>query len=368
MGKKRVAFMCAIAAILLGGGAGLAKISLNDWQASTLVHMADSDQQAAIALQNDANFVLVAPTAHFDGVYYYTIALDPFGRGVEHQYIDHSAYRYGHAGYGWLARILSPFHRSSIPTAMFLIGVISIGVASYGISRLAQLLGGSAWWGLIGAIAPGLLLSVSMDTAEPLGVALAVLGFLAWMRQRTWIAMIWLALACLVKEVFLFIPAGIVLWELTRMIRARSTSNWVTRLIPLTLSALPLVGWYVYVRMTFGAFPFQDAPSFYSAPFAGWFDSLRIAARYAINDQYSQVGAVAIPLILVIAAALLVGVGYSWRTQTPFQMIFILTTLSASFFGWRLLVYPKDILRELLLPLLLLPALLLRRWPSTRPD
>src|SRR5438105_15808172 len=82
-------------------------IAPQGWRVSALVHVANTDAIAPLAREANSNFAFVPSIDHYDGVYYYAIAQDPLARGTAHTLIDESAYRYGHAGYGWLAWVAS---------------------------------------------------------------------------------------------------------------------------------------------------------------------------------------------------------------------------------------------------------------------
>src|SRR5690349_18393493 len=101
-----VALLCALVAV---GAALLTVVAAQDGRPdpTALVKLSTADALAPDARATDPDFVLVAPQAHYDGVYYYAIARDPLLRGDEHTKIDQAAYRYGHPMVGWMARVVS---------------------------------------------------------------------------------------------------------------------------------------------------------------------------------------------------------------------------------------------------------------------
>ncbi len=318
--------------------------------------MSEIEPMAEIARSYDPEFVLVPPEAHFDGVYSYAIALDPFARNQNvYTRVDLYEYRYGHPGYGWLSGIVALGDASRLPLAMLLVGLAAMGVAGWAVSRLAEHLDRSAWWGLIVAVNPGLVLSVTLLTSEPAGVALAAAGFLVWLRGRVLPAAALFASACLVKEPFALVPAGLFVWEIVQLIRRRAEPGVPFRLAALAASVLPLTLWYLYLKLHFGAFPFEEAPEGFGVPFTGWFDSFRLAVGFATQGA-SQVGTLSVALLTILAGAMLVGTVRAVRLRSPFDVMFLLFAIGATTFNWMLLVYPKDLVREFVLPLLLLPA------------
>ena len=74
--------------------------------------------------------MFVPPEAHFDGVYFYAIALDPFARNDDvYTRIDLHQYRYGHPGYAWLSGLFALGEPARLPWSMFL---VSLGVDGSG--------------------------------------------------------------------------------------------------------------------------------------------------------------------------------------------------------------------------------------------
>jgi hypothetical protein len=348
--------------VAVSGAAALFTIAFSDWQPSVLVRMSDSDAMAEVARSYDPAFVLVPAEAHFDGVYFYTIALDPLGLSDEHTRIDLYEYRYGHAGYGWLGALVAFGDAAKVPVSLLLLGLAGIGSAAWAVSRIADHLGRSAWWGSIVAVNPGLVLSVTLLTSEPVGVGLAALGLLLWLRQRVVPAGVLLAGACLVKEPFVLVPAALLAWEAIQALRHRAHPGVAGRSFILCASVVPLALWYLYLRIRFGVFPFQRAPDVFGMPLAGWFDSFRRGVGL-VRSGASQVGTVTITLLVIVASAMLVGTARALRLRSPFDVIFLIFAALATVFNWLLLVFPKDLVRELIVPLLLLPAVVGRAWP-----
>jgi hypothetical protein len=355
--QRHARLLCATAAVAVSGSAALVTIGFNHWQASALVRIDSAAPMAAVAQGLDPGFVFVPAEGFFDGAYFYTIALDPFARGELHQLIDRFEYRYGHPGYGWLARLMAFGDPQTLPESMVLVGLLGMALAGWAVSGIALELGRSAWWGLLVAVHPGLVLAVTLDTSEPIGIAFAAAGVLLWLRGRLWGAAALFAGAGLVKEPLLLVPAGLFAWELIQVARRQGEADVRVRLLALAASPLPLALWYAYLKVHFGIFPFQRAPDFFGTPFVGWFDSFRQGVGF-IGNGSSQVGTVSITLLIILGWAMLVGIVRAMTLRSPFAVMFLAAALLASVYNWNLLLYPKDVLRELILPLLLLPAVI----------
>ena len=317
-------------------------IAPHGWRVSALVHAANTDAIAPLAREADSNFAFVPSIDHYDGVYFYAIAQDPLARDVAHRLIDESAYRYGHAGYGWLAGLVSLRDPAFVPGALLFLGLLGMTVAAIAASLVARALGWTPWAGVFVAMSPGLVSAVIADTAEPVGVAVIALAILFWLRGRIAWAAVFLIAACLVKEPYV--------------------------LVPVALAAGPLLFgvWYAYLRFNFGLWPFRASVSLWGPPIVGWVDTFRRALGLAGTDfNGAQLGAVLVPLLVTLAAALIFGALRALRLRTPLDVLFLLFFLLTALLNWWTLLYPKDLVRELIVPLLLLPAVI-ASLPSTQ--
>src|SRR2546426_368028 len=82
-------------------------VAVTGGSTSVLVRMAETERMAQIPRSAGQKFRLVLSSDHYDGVYFYAVAVDPVARGLAHRLIDHGAYRYSHGGYGLLAWLFS---------------------------------------------------------------------------------------------------------------------------------------------------------------------------------------------------------------------------------------------------------------------
>ena len=112
--------------------------------------------------------------------------------------------------------------------------------------------------------------------------------------------------------------------------------------------------------------PFRASVSLWGPPIVGWVDTFRRALGLAGTDfNGAQLGAVLVPLLVTLAAALIFGALRALRLRTPLDVLFLLFFLLTALLNWWTLLYPKDLVRELIVPLLLLPAVI-ASLPSTQ--
>jgi hypothetical protein len=360
-GAWSVPVICAAAALALGGGAAAAAA---DGQGVTvLVHLSSEDSIGRLV---PPSFVRVQPGAHYDGVYFYAVARDPLGQGVAHGLIDRTSYRYGHPGYGWLAWIASGGGRpGAVPYALLAVSLLAFGVGGFAASVLARELGLSAWWGLSAALNPGLLLAVTLDTAETVSLAVVLLAVLAWLRGRWAPAAAAIAAACFTKEPLLLVPAGIFVWEAVRFLRGRHPARLLPQLGALVLGPALYAGWLLYCRLTFGSLPLTGTDEL-AAPFSGWASTLHRAASKTMSED-PQIGMLAPAVVVALGGLFVIGSVRALRLQSPLDAIFVAFAVLAFCTDWFVLLYPKDMLRVFVVPLGLAPFVFARvRVPDDR--
>lgn len=360
---RRVALACAATALATSGAGVVASLAAKDWHVSALVRMSETESIAKIARGHDSGFVFVPPTSHYDGVYFYAIALDPLGRGDPASSIDRSAYRYSHAGYGWMAWAASLGQPPAVPAAMLVLGLLGVAVGAAAASLLANDLGFTPWTALIVAFNPGIVYAASVLTSETVGIALLMLGLLAWLRERRVLAAVVLTAACLTKEPFLLVPVALGAWELIRGIRARRAA-WIRDPELWRRAALLLAGpltfalWYVYLIVQFDVVPHAQAEDLTTWPLLGWVTSLQDAGKIGLGpysfDQV-QIATASVALVATAGAALLVGLVLAGRLRTAVSPVYAGLALVILCLEPLGVYYPKDLIREISMPVALLP-------------
>lgn len=364
----RVALACALAAAATSLGAALVSISVAGWNVTALVRMPEEQPLAELARASDPDFAFVHYHGRGDGASYYAIARDPFARGDEHRLIEWSAYRYGHPGYSWTARLVSFGRLELIPYAFLLLNVLAMGVAGAMASLISRELGHSPWGGLVVALSPGLIYATTIDTAEPVGAALLGVALLAWLTGRWKLALPALVALLFVKEWFVLVPLGLAVWELLQLRRVGRRAVAV-RVAALGACILPFAFWYAYVVRLFGEWPAAPAGELLQLPLTGWARTMRLGADLGMQSfDKVVVGHVAVPVLAALGLALLVGAIRSLRLQNPIHPVFLAFMPVVLGLNSLNLLYTKDLMRTLAIPLCLLPAVVVdsRAWQAHR--
>jgi hypothetical protein len=347
---------CALAALATSGAAVAASLARERWQLSSLVRLHDTLPLAKLALRDDSGFVLRHVAGFYDGAFFYAQARDPLATGEAHRLLGQAPYYWGHPGYGWLAWLASlGGHPSAIPAALLAVGLLGVAVAGAAASLLAEALGWTRWGGLAVALNPGLVFAVANDTSESVGAALLALGLLAYARGRRGWALVVLAGLCFTKEPLALVPLAVAAWEL-----------WCRRRPVTAVAVLPVAGWWLYLRLHLGSFPFGHAEgaSRLGWPFVGWEKAVLDAASQSWSGAVdtAQLGQAAVPVIVATALAILVAAGRALRLRTVVDAPYVVLAAVYACIVSKGVQYPKDLIRELAPVLLLLPLVLGARY------
>ena len=122
-----------------------------------------------------------------------------------------------------------------------------------------------------------------------------------------------------------------------------------------------LAAWWIYLRGEFGTWQ-PNHPYDLALPLTGWVDTIRQAEGLIVGTSYqTQIGYLAVPLILAVGAALAITALRAIRLRTPLDLIFLLLVVVASILTYWQLLFPKELFRLLSIQLALIPAILLTR-------
>jgi len=358
--RHLVPLACAVVALASAGAGVMASLHWEGWDTSALVRMHYRLRVAKLAVRDQPTFNLRTTSGFYDGAYFYSIARDPIATGEAHHLLDEAPYYWGHPAYGWAAWLASGGGRPrAIPDALLAVGLLSMLLAGAAASLLARAVGWSPWGGLVVALNPGLVFAVNVDTSEPFGAALLLIGLTAYLRGRRGWALGLFAALCFVKEPLVLVPLAIAAWEL-----------WRTRRPTFTAAAVvPAALWWLYLRIHLGAFPFGQGSERLTAPFAGWKRALLDAASQSWNGNVdtAQLGQAAVPLIIVVGLAIVVAGFYALRLRSVVAPAFLAIALLYACITPNGVQYPKDLIRELAIVLTLVPFVIVARASPAEP-
>ena len=349
-----VAAVCGLVALAVGFAAIWISLLAGNGRLSSLIRMAPDDPIAEL-VRFDPDFSFTG--AHYDGIYFFAMALDPLATGRAHELIDLAANRYGHPAYSWVAGLLALFDPRRVVLTLAAVNLVGLFVAGSAASRVASLLGRSPWLGLTVAVSPGLLFAAANDTSEVFGAALMFLVLWAWLGGRFGLAGALIVPLCFAKEHLLLVPVGLALWETVVLRRGGDRATFLRRLLVLVPGPVLYASWLVYVHSRFGIWSFTEGDNLVLPfPLVGWYESLRMAADMALGDfGEMQIGTASIALQAAALAAVLIGVARALRLRTPVDAAFLLLAVLTVYLRWTQLMYPKDLIRGLAFIAALLP-------------
>ncbi len=354
--SNAVATRCSALGIIV---AYFTMVSSTNWRFNPTyyIHMEANEPMASLARQIDKGFNFVPPGSHYDGVYYYAIALDPFARGKPHTLIDFAPYRYGHPLQGWLAALLSLGHHAMVPLALALLSLIGVGLGCFFLSKVAAKFGLSPWWGLAFAAQPGILFATMNSTTEPVGLALVLIILFVFMQPRPnlWLLGPLSVMLCLDKEPYVFVVLALAVWELWQARDAQARRRSRLFRAGLLCLGIPVLGlWYIYVHSVFHQFPNHYGSAVFGVPFEGWHQAFRFSDQLLSgNFLESQLGSLVAPMLvayLVLYGAALIKI---LRMRNVVQLVALPQIAISLCTGYVNLVYPHEILRDQVVSLFL---------------
>jgi hypothetical protein len=376
--RLRVPLACALLALLAAVVVLLPTLEAAGGHPSFLVRMAGDEPMARYAREADPAFTFVPTNGHYDGVYFYAIALDPLLLGEQHDVLTQPAYRYRSPLVGWLAGALAMGQAPLVPWALMVITVGALMLGAALVSLLAVALGASPWLGLLVALNPGLLVAVTVDTAEPVAMALIAAGLLAWGSGRRWLAGGLLVGAALSREIGALVAVGVGLVELAAWWRLRAVRPplraWLRRVTPLALAPAVYLAWWGYVYLRVGSLPTFE-PSNLDLPLLATWETIGEAAELALHPSMDriQLGVGMVPLLGAALVAILVGVVRAMRLRTIVDGPVVVAAVLVLSLNWLPMLYPKEMLRNtailgVLLILSLAAKTLTERMAATATD
>jgi hypothetical protein len=241
----------------------------------------------------------------YDGQWFLGLAYDPLLAQRLAASFDMPRYRAGRplqAVAGWL---LAGGRAGAIPFGLLAVGPLAVALGSAAAGRLVGALGRSPWWGLGFAAVPGVVVGVTFATAEPLALALAVLGLSLAVERRTVAGGVAFAGAALTKESYLVFAVAAAVWLALggdRPRRAR-VAEAATVVVP---GVLALGLWWAYVAWRIPGGPGDaEAAGAVGPPLAGWGHALGLVAGgdYVPDAPVGPLGAALLAGSLVLALA-----------------------------------------------------------------
>jgi hypothetical protein len=243
--------MTVIALLVVGAYLLLLRYSVHEFAGnySGLIRISEAgfDRSPLLRERIDVRGTLaLLPNEGYDGQFMYFATFDPLllqFRDDPQQYrdvVDTPPYRYGRIGMSLMVRAVAGDRWQWYPMVMIGLVVGGVAASAVAVSRLAQLSGLSAAWGVIVLAIPGFWQSARVVLPEPIAAALMLLAYLCVLHRRVVLAMSLLALSLLIRETGVVFVAALVIF-LPRALATRRDRIWIAAAV------VPLIAWRVYV-------------------------------------------------------------------------------------------------------------------------
>jgi hypothetical protein len=182
-----------------------------------------------------SKFLVFENTEGYDGQFYYVLAQKPFAKepSVMGVSLDDPPYRQQRFLFPVLAGLLSLGQPTLLPYVFVGINLVCLMAIAYLGTRLAERSGKHPIFGLIFALYPGFLFSLSRNVVEILEITLLLGAFLALEKKRILWAGILLSLAILARETALIAVFGLAAYMFLRRLLQKKRIDPKTLILPL---------------------------------------------------------------------------------------------------------------------------------------
>lgn len=214
-----------------------------DWDPTYFTAFGEASPEIAQYAKEKLGEVHLRAELGHDGRFFFVQANDPWlmHPADNASVLDRPVYRSQRMLFPVLAGGAGFFEPRVIVWAMLFVNLVAMGIGTAAAARLAQEMGGSAWWGLSFALNPGFFSEIGIGGAGVVAGAAAFVALLFLMQGFTARAVALLTLAALAREVILIVAVGSAVWLWSRT--SRRQGLWVA-----AIPALAVAGWGAYTR------------------------------------------------------------------------------------------------------------------------
>src|SRR5581483_6090903 len=167
------------------------------------------------------------------------------------------AYRLQRVAYPALVSLLAGSLGLGVSTSMLAVNVLVLLVLTGGFALYLMRRGYSTIWAAMLGLLPGLLLATLRDLPDPLAIACALGGILAWTGDRRRLGVALLVVAVLTREVMMAAVLALAGQAALQAWRARDQPGCARKIVreawpAVVLPSLAFLGWHLYVLVRAG--------------------------------------------------------------------------------------------------------------------
>jgi hypothetical protein len=247
----------------------------------------------------------------YDGQFFYLQATDPLllkDSTVNGFRRANEAFRMQRMAYPLLAFVFAGGQVDAIPWSMVTVNLLAVLAVTVGFALYARRRGWSGWWAVGVGLLTGFLSATMRDLSDPVAVASALAGLIAWQERRRFTAAGLLTVAVLAREPMVLAVAAIALealivWWRTR--RPTLAEAWPAIVIPV----LVFVAWQVYIDARYGGNAASTSGAFLP-PFVGVVREL----RHAVDDPLRRDTAWELAFLGLMMVGILASLRLAWHS------------------------------------------------------
>jgi hypothetical protein len=256
------------------------------------------------------NLFTVTSSTGYDGTFYYRLAITPFTRektafGIT---LDNPRYRHQRILYSLLAWFFSFRSPPLVVYSLILVNFLGLCALGWVGAHYAQTVERHALWGLLFALYPGFLFTLTRNLTEIVEALFVLAALVALRQQRAALAACMLILALLGKETAVLIPAVLLILSATKLWQKKKVNDWPVGLMPLLAYGL----WQLWLTFWWSNALTEAARANLGLPFVGLVQGFYATAT--IGGSQTR-WAIEVGALLILAIAVLYFLRYSQTSR-----------------------------------------------------
>lgn len=212
-----------------------------DWNPTTTIKFGEELPEQVDYAEAVLGEVVVAQDAGHDGKFFFSQAMDPFYTepDVHAVHLDRPTYRAQRMLYPTLASVGGLLGPLATAWGLIAVNILAMGLGTVATGLVAREMGLSPWLGLAFLFNPGMIVSLNIDSADIVAVAMLMTAVYFAIRDRPVPTAVLLSFAALARETMLIAAVGLIVY----WYRQRSK---IPKILFLPFAAV--AGWWVFVH------------------------------------------------------------------------------------------------------------------------
>lgn len=311
-----------------------AYLSLYHWNFSAFVKFAPGSIASAFRSDN----LYLHSDWGYDGQLYYLIARNPFDLSRLENATGAPVWQYQRLIYPFVVYLLSGFGQPAlVPFFLVAVNFLALLTATYFLGKIFEHFNCPAYLSLIYMLSLGFISVFIFDLSEAVAYLAVILAVYFYLDKRHNLAVLFLGLGVLAKEVTLIVPIGFMFYFLAR----REVSNALRFGAPIGVYFV----WFVFLHLLFSKSGYLMISAFdLGTPFVGWLVRLKL---FFLQQPSLSTGLDGLAFLLLALLGALLMIDF-FKKINPFNIIGLLYLIFIFCFQPTLILYPKEYGRNFL--------------------